>query len=1245
MIPSHRTLLVSFPLKSAVVSDPLVVSPETTVLEAITKMSGVHSCCRTSEASEDQLDNDLFLGARSSCIIVVEDEQVVGILTQRDVVRLSAQRQPLERLSMREVMVCPVISLRESALTDLFSTVNLLQQHRIRHLPILDAQDRLVGLATHEGLLQALNPLERFKLAEAPEAVERLQASSVELTLALQQATVHQRLEEELSERKQTEALLRESEQRSVKAWRQLQNLIEGTAATTGQNFFPALVKYMSEAFDVTYAIVAEKVDDQLQSLGYWAHGSLQTNFAFNVRNTPCEQALQQGEFYCESGVQQQFPENSYLVDMKAESYLGFALRDSQGEAIGILCLLDQRPFQDLEQAKNLLRVFAARASAELERETAIKSLEQLNRQLENKVEERTAALQASEERWQLALKGTNDGIWDWDLRSNKIYFSSRWKALRGCSANEIGDSWEAWLQCVHPDDKDRLISVMEEHLAGKTEFFEIEYRLRRKDDSYLWVLDRGQALKNTLNQVIRISGSETDITQRKLAAEVLRESEQRYSSLASAAPVAIFRFDTPLNCVYVNDRWSEMTGRPKESALGKGWIEALHPDDRERLLARWQEGYAQSNPTIGCEHAEGRHLLPDGSIHWFEVHVVEETDVTGKIISYIGTLMDITHRKLAEQTIQQQASREALLREITQRIRKSLDLQTIFDTACEEIRHVVDSDRVGIFKFQPGTNYNNGEFVAESVIEEFSSVLKINVHDHCLGDNYSSLYAKGRFFVVADVYNSNLSDCHVAILAQFEVRANLVMPLLCGEQLWGLLCIHQCTKPREWKHYEIELTQQIANQLAIALQQANLVEQLQQELSERQQAQQQLTERHQQLALSNKELARATRLKDEFLANMSHELRTPLNAILGVTEGLQEQVFGKISNEQIKVLQTIEHSSTHLLELINDILDVAKIEAGQINLDCAPTAVAPLCQSSLAFIKQQALKKHIQIETQLPSSLPDLIVDERRVRQVLINLLNNAVKFTPEGGKLTLEVTQLYPELDMLDPQYFLQFAVKDTGIGIAKEHIKQLFQPFVQIDSALNRQYMGTGLGLALVKRIVELHGGKVGLMSELGVGSCFTVELPCDDPAHTYLRSHQHLTSTHHSVPPEHTTSPVILLAEDNEANIITISSYLVVKGYQILSAKNGQEAVKLAQTHHPDVILMDIQMPIMDGFQAMREIRLDPNLAEIVIIALTALAMPGDRERCLEAGANAYICKPVKLKQLTTTIQQFLTSQRK
>lgn len=422
---------------------------------------------------------------------------------------------------------------------------------------------------------------------------------------------------------------------------------------------------------------------------------------------------------------------------------------------------------------------------------------------------------------------------------------------------------------------------------------------------------------------------------------------------------------------------------------------------------------------------------------------------------------------------------------------------------------------------------------------------------------------------------------------------------------------------------------------------------QLQQELTERQQAQQQLTERNQQLAISNEELARATRLKDEFLANMSHELRTPLNAILGMTEGLQEQIFGEVNDQQLKALKTIEGSGSHLLELINDILDVAKIESGHIKLDLISTNIAPLCKSSLAFIKQQALKKRIHLETQLPKNLPDLLIDERRIRQVLINLLNNAVKFTPEEGCITLEVifsnSAIHPKIADSSSQHFLRIAVTDTGIGIAPEHIKKLFQPFVQIDSALNRQYAGTGLGLSLVKRIVELHQGKVGVTSEVGVGSSFTFDLPCNISPSASCKTqtdHSSKIETHQS---SKKTSPLILLAEDNQANIITVSTYLKAKGYRLLLAKNGQEAITQAQSQNPDLILMDIQMPGMDGIEAMEHIRRDPNLTNIPIIALTALAMKGDRESCLAAGANDYLIKPMKLKQLEATIQKLLAKQ--
>jgi signal transduction histidine kinase len=415
-------------------------------------------------------------------------------------------------------------------------------------------------------------------------------------------------------------------------------------------------------------------------------------------------------------------------------------------------------------------------------------------------------------------------------------------------------------------------------------------------------------------------------------------------------------------------------------------------------------------------------------------------------------------------------------------------------------------------------------------------------------------------------------------------------------------------------------------------------ISQLERELSTRRIAEEKLQQ-------SNDQLARVAQLKDEFLTNMSHELRTPLNAILGMTEGLQEGIFGEPSLTQIQAVKTIENSGNHLLALINDILDLAKIGAGQVELECAPTNICDLCHSSLAFVKQQAIQKQIRLQIHLPARVPNLSIDERRLRQVLINLLNNAVKFTPVGGQIALNVTI---EADNTTSSS-LRLAVVDTGIGIASVDVQRLFQPFMQVNTALNRQHNGTGLGLALVKQIVEMHGGSVGVKSEIGIGSQFIVDLPIPH-SQIDLDGNSGTKPLEFSLPMPHQQDSIgdrvfgsawkILLVEDNQANSNSISSYLNAKGYQITLAKNGLEGINLAKSQLPDLILMDIQMPNMDGIEAIGHIRSHPALVNTPIIAVTALAMSGDREKCLNAGANEYLTKPVRLKQLEIAIQQFL-----
>ncbi len=429
-------------------------------------------------------------------------------------------------------------------------------------------------------------------------------------------------------------------------------------------------------------------------------------------------------------------------------------------------------------------------------------------------------------------------------------------------------------------------------------------------------------------------------------------------------------------------------------------------------------------------------------------------------------------------------------------------------------------------------------------------------------------------------------------------------------------------------------------------------------DITDRKQAQLDLHRTNHSLALSNAQLQRATQLKDEFLATMSHELRTPLNAILGMSEVLQEEIFGELNARQLKSINTIKRSGQHLLSLINDILDVSKISAGKLELDLTTMTIEQLCQSSLVFVKQQAFEKQIQLELQLPKKVISVVVDDRRMCQVLINLLSNAVKFTPAGGRVVLAVTVVTATMAAngigaatgpeTGSETGLEIAILDTGIGIARADQGKLFQPFVQLDSSLNRQQEGTGLGLILVKQIVELHGGTVQLQSELGQGSCFTVKLPITcvmaPPAMALDQGELvPLDRTESTAIPRSgaLTSPaVILLAEDNESNIHTFSSYLTAKGYQLLLAANGWQAIELAQQAQPDLILMDIQMPGLDGIAAIKYLRQLSTWSQRPIIALTALAMAGDREKCLAAGADSYLAKPVKPKELHQMIQQHL-----
>ena len=374
-----------------------------------------------------------------------------------------------------------------------------------------------------------------------------------------------------------------------------------------------------------------------------------------------------------------------------------------------------------------------------------------------------------------------------------------------------------------------------------------------------------------------------------------------------------------------------------------------------------------------------------------------------------------------------------------------------------------------------------------------------------------------------------------------------------------------------------------------------------------------------------------ANQAKSEFLASMSHELRTPLNVILGMAEILRKKTLGELNRDQQESVASVEESGRYLLSLINDILDLSKIEAGMLQLDIQEAAVRDVVESSLRFVREAAHRKKITLESSYRQEILYLHVDARRLKQILVNLLANSVKFTPEGGHITIEVSQ---PID----RHQISFSVQDNGIGIDEKDLPKLFKSFQQIDSALNRKYAGTGLGLSLVKRMTEMHGGTVAVASKPGQGARFTITLPLQNP----LTAGQ-ITSRLRSEAPFRAllpNNPLILIAEDNPANLLLLENHLRPRGCRVIFAHDGQEAIDRAITEQPALILMDIQMPVLDGLEATRRLRANSATAAIPIITLTALAMPEDSLRCLEAGANAYLSKPLNLAELDRIILEQL-----
>jgi signal transduction histidine kinase len=471
-------------------------------------------------------------------------------------------------------------------------------------------------------------------------------------------------------------------------------------------------------------------------------------------------------------------------------------------------------------------------------------------------------------------------------------------------------------------------------------------------------------------------------------------------------------------------------------------------------------------------------------------------------------------------------------------------------------------------------------------------------------------------------------------ILESQNIRSILVVPVMTQDSFWGFISFAAYHSDRQWTEYEESILTVMAGSLGSAIVRASIEEALRESQTKYR---------------TLKEAAEAgSRTKSEFLATVSHELRTPLNAVLGLSQLLQQELWDTLNDKQKEYITCIQSSGEHLLALINDILDLSKVEAGKEQLSFVPLQVGEMCEHCLSMVREQAYERGLQLNVHIDSQVRICIADERRCKQMLLNLLSNAVKFTL-SGEVSLIVQKL-PE--------GISFTVEDTGIGIPADKLPLLFEPFRQLDSGLNRKFPGTGLGLALTRSLARLHGGDVTVHSTLGKGSQFTLYLP-DSLSEELLASLPQKSAKGGEQGNSHVTNGRILIVENDERSAMLLKDYLQTIGHEVKYLSNGTGFLDLVRSFKPHLILLDVQLrEDCTGFDLLAALRREPDTKNLKVVMVTGMAMADNsqygsyscaqherslnasRDSSLEEGADDYLSKPIGIAQLEAILMRHL-----
>ena len=900
-------------------------------------------------------------------------------------------------------------------------------------------------------------------------------------------------------------------------------------------------------------------------------------------------------------------------------------------------------PQQILGTATDITRLKTLNATLEQRVSERTEELRRANEQLKQEIRERQQAeeaLRESEERFRATFEQAAVGICQSSLDGRFLRLNQKFCNLVGYTHEEMLN--RTWMDITYPEDLDAGLELFQRMWQKEIDTYTLQKRYIRKDGSIIWVNIACSLVRESSGEPKYTIAVVEDISDRKQAEDKLHQNEFNLLEAQRIAHIGSWELD--LNTQKIT--WSEETFRlfgidssQGEPNLAQHIHQQIHPDD----VALWQTSVEQALVEGQPYEMEIRILQTDGSIRYVVARGEAVVNEQGQVIRLLGTVMDISDRKQAEETLRLQAERERLIGLITQRIRQSLNLDEILNTTVEEVRQLLQNDRVVLFKLcKDGV----GRVITESISPGVPATVGEEFPDEVFPEQIYQYYCQGKPRVVPNIAQDKFAACITEYLQNLGVKSKLVIPILRNSQggetansclqnpetaLWGVMTAHDCSGLRQWHQWEIDLLCSLATQIGIAIQQSELYFQLEAQLTELKQAKAALQQA--------KEVAEvANRAKSEFLANMSHELRTPLNGILGYTQLLKRDT--NLTDQQQNSLSIIHQCGEHLLTLIEDVLDLSKIEAQKMELYPTEFHFPNFLKGISDLFKMRTQQKDISFTYKLISPLPQGVnADKKRLRQVLINLLSNAVKFTDRGG-VTFKVgyvrsskfSVLSSELeDSTQNSPKIRFQVEDTGIGIESSKLAEIFLPFHQVGDR-SRAVEGTGLGLAISQKLVQMMGSEIKVRSTLGKGSVFWFDLDLPEISGW----HEPNSSGDHRIVGFKGHKRKVLIVDDYAVNRSFLQDLLEPLGFEILEAVDGQDCLNKAAVFEPDLILMDLVMPGLDGLEATRRLRQLPQLKNMVAIALSANVFESTKQESLAAGCQDFLPKPVQAKQLLESL---------